>query len=72
MYLCTTKDKTNMETKTKSTKKVTPTPKRTIAITDSQSIVVPKKLNKYGEWLLSMEGKKGYITIVDQNAVLRR
>ncbi len=61
-----------METKAKSRKKVTTAPKRTIAITDSQSIVAPKKLNKYGEWLLSMEGKKGYVTIVDQNAVLRR
>ncbi len=31
-----------------------------------------KKLNKCGEWLLSMEGKKGYVTIVDMNAVLRK
>ncbi len=31
-----------------------------------------KKLNKCGEWMLSMEGKKGYVTIVDMNAVMRK
>ncbi len=61
-----------METKNKTKKKVTTAKKRTIAITDSQIIVAPKKLNKYGKWLLSMEGKEGYITIVDHDAILRR
>ncbi len=52
--LCATKrDKTNMAAK--STKK---TSKRTIAITDSQIIVAPKKRNKYWE-MVALYGGQG-------------
>ncbi len=60
-----------MEKKTNGNPKVPPATKKTISITDSKSVAVPKRLNKYGEWLRSMEGLKGYIIIKDQRAILR-
>lgn len=32
---------------------------------------LPKKLNKYGEWLLSEEGREGLIVVKDMRAVLK-
>ncbi len=58
-----------MEKKSNTKVKVSSAPKKTISITDSKSVVAPKKLNKYGEWLRSMEGLQGYIIIKDQRAI---
>ncbi len=56
---------------TTTIKKPTSTPIQTKKQADKDGSGV-KKLNKCGDWMLSMEGKKGYVTIVDMNAVLRK
>ncbi len=64
------KTKRGMETKTKTKKEETTAPRR-IFVSETESIPAPKRLNKYGEWLVAMEGKPGYIVIKDRKAVLK-
>ncbi|MCD8290186.1 MAG: hypothetical protein LUC91_01635 [Prevotella sp.] len=36
---------------------------------EEKRAVLPKNLNKYGQWLLSEAGQEGYLEIVDMEAV---